>query len=93
MSSGVISVSLCVILFPSSLRGNAWKRLPGNVCYTVNVFKNKIDNYFKRSGAGFMNRRRLCQLTAAILTSNLTTHNYVGFMKRHRLSCNYTALS
>ena len=34
-------------------------------------------------GAGFMNRRRLCQLTAAILTSDLTTHNYVGFMKRH----------
>ena len=32
-------------------------------------------------GAGFMNRRRLCQLTAAILTSDLTTH--VGFMKRH----------
>ena len=30
-----------------------------------------------------MNRRRLCQLTAAILTSDLTTHNYVGFMKRH----------
>ena len=29
-----------------------------------------------------MNRRRLCQLTAAILTSDLTTHN-VGFMKRH----------
>ena len=28
-----------------------------------------------------MNRRRLCQLTAAILTSDLTTH--VGFMKRH----------
>ena len=26
------------------------------------------------SGAGFMNRRRLCQLTAAILTSDLTTH-------------------
>ena len=30
-----------------------------------------------------MNRRRLCQLTAAILTSDLTTHNYVGLMKRH----------
>ena len=29
-----------------------------------------------------MNRRRLCQLTAAILTSDLTT-TYVGFMKRH----------
>ena len=29
-----------------------------------------------------MNRRRLCQLTAAIFTSDLTTHN-VGFMKRH----------
>ena len=28
-----------------------------------------------------MNRRRLCQLTAAILTSDLTTQ--VGFMKRH----------
>ena len=27
-----------------------------------------------------MNRRRLCQLTAAILTSDLTTHIYVGFM-------------
>ena len=30
-----------------------------------------------------MNRHRLRQLTAAILTSDLTTHNYVGFMKRH----------
>ena len=29
-----------------------------------------------------MNRRRLCQLTAAILTCDLTTHN-VGSMKRH----------
>ena len=29
------------------------------------------------SGAGFMNRRRLCQLTAAILTSDLTTHMWV----------------
>ena len=28
-------------------------------------------------GAGFMNRRRLCQLTAAILTSDLTTHMWV----------------
>ena len=27
------------------------------------------------SGAGFTNRRRLCQLTAAILISDLTTHN------------------
>ena len=29
------------------------------------------------AGAGFMNRRRLCQLTAAILTSDLTTHMWV----------------
>ena len=28
-------------------------------------------------GAGFMNRRRLCQLTAAILTSDLTTQMWV----------------
>ena len=28
-------------------------------------------------GAGFMNRRRLCQLTAVILTSNSTTHMWV----------------
>ena len=28
-------------------------------------------------GAGFMNRRRLCQLTAAILTSDLTKHRWV----------------
>ena len=35
------------------------------------------------AGAGFMNRRRLRRRTAAILTSDLTTHNYVGFMKRH----------
>ena len=41
-----------------------------------------------RSGAGFMNRRRLCQLTAAILTSDLTTHKAT-----RRLSCNYTAPS
>ena len=32
--------------------------------------------------AGFMNRRRLCQLTATILTSDLTTY-YMGFVKRH----------
>ena len=31
----------------------------------------------RRPGAGFMNRRRLCQLTAAILTSDLTTHMWV----------------
>ena len=30
-----------------------------------------------RPGAGFMNRRRLCQLTAAISTSDLTTHMWV----------------
>ena len=30
----------------------------------------------------FINRRRLCQLIAAILTSDLTSHN-VDFMKRH----------
>ena len=30
-----------------------------------------------------MNRRRLCQLTTAILTSDLTTRTYVDFMKRH----------
>ena len=29
------------------------------------------------SGAGFMNRRRLCQLTAAILTGDLTTRMWV----------------
>ena len=29
------------------------------------------------SGAGFLNRRRLCQLTAAILTSDLTTRMFV----------------
>ena len=29
------------------------------------------------AGAGFINRRRLCQLTAAILTSDLTTHMWV----------------
>ena len=34
---------------------------------------------FEAPWAGFMNRRRLCQLTAAILTSD----TYVGFMKRH----------
>ena len=28
-------------------------------------------------GASFMNRRRLCQLTAAILTSDLTTRMWV----------------
>ena len=37
-----------------------------------------------------MNRRMLCQLTAAILTSDLTTH-YVGFMKQHSDYCNYTS--
>ena len=29
------------------------------------------------AGAGFMNRRKLCQLTAAILTSDLTTRTWV----------------
>ena len=28
---------------------NEWNRLPGNVT-SVNMFKNKIDNYLKRSG-------------------------------------------
>ena len=41
-------------------------------------------------GAGFMNRCRLCQLTAAILTSDLTTH--CGFHEAtQQLSCNDTA--
>ena len=40
-------------------------------------------------GAGFMNRRRLCQLTAAILTSDLTTRGF--YEVTQRLSCNYTA--
>ena len=38
-----------------------------------------------------MNRRRLCQLTAAILTSDLTTHRLRGFYEAtQRLSCNCT---
>ena len=58
---------------------NEWNRLPGECvnATSVNMFNNKIDNYFKRSGAGFMNRRRPSQLTAAILTSDLTTHMWV----------------
>ena len=39
-----------------------------------------------------MNRRRLCQLTAAILTSDLATHNLCGFYEAtQRLSSNYTS--
>ena len=39
-----------------------------------------------------MNRRRLCQLTAAILTSDLTTRRLCGFYEAtQRLSCNYTS--
>ena len=37
-----------------------------------------------------MNRRRLCQLTAAILTSDLTTHLRGFYEATQRLSCNYT---
>ena len=36
-----------------------------------------------------MNRRRLCQLTAAILTSDLTTCTWV-YEATQRLSCNCT---
>ena len=39
-------------------------------CYTELFF-------VQLPGAGFMNRRRLCQLTAAILTSDLTTRTRV----------------
>ena len=49
--------------------------------HIVKVFTQQM--HTSTPGAGFMNRRRLCQLTAAILTSDLTTHNCVGFMKRH----------
>ena len=42
------------------------------------------------SGAGFMNRRRLRQLTAAILTSDLTTRMRALSSDTQRLSCNYT---
>ena len=44
-----------------------------------------------KTGAGFMNRRRLCQLTAAILTSDLTTHIHGFYEVTERLSRNYTA--
>ena len=37
----------------------------------------KIHKLACTPGAGFMNRRRLCQLTAAILTSDLTTRMWV----------------
>ena len=46
----------------------------------------------RHPGADFMNRRRLCQLTAAILTSDLTTHISGFYEATQRLSCNYTAL-
>ena len=47
---------------------------------------------FYKSGAGFMNRRRLCQLTAAILTNDLTTRRLCGFYEAtQRLSCNCTS--
>ena len=36
-----------------------------------------------------MNRRRLCQLTAAILTSDLTTRGF--YEATQQLSCNDTA--
>ena len=36
-----------------------------------------------------MNRRRLCQLSAAILTSDLTTRGF--YEATQRLSCNYTS--
>ena len=38
-----------------------------------------------------MNRRRLCQLTAAILTSDLTTHICGFYEATQQLSCNDTA--
>ena len=37
-----------------------------------------------------MNRRRLCKLTVAILTSNLTTHMWF-YEATQQLSCNYSA--
>ena len=40
----------------------------------VDIEYLQFGQLFMLSGAGFMNRRRLCQLTAAILTSDLTTH-------------------
>ena len=40
--------------------------------------------------AGFMNHRRLCQLTTAILTSDLTTHICGFYEATQRLSCNHT---
>ena len=56
-----------------------WKR---NVkCYRLiiifRIISHKRPTCQYASGAGFMNRRRLCQLTAAILTSDLTTHMWV----------------
>ena len=38
---------------------------------------SSVDKHCLLPGAGFMNRRRLCQLTAAIWTSDLTTHMWV----------------
>ena len=38
-----------------------------------------------------MNRRRLCQLTAAMLTSDLTTHICRFYEATQRLSCNCTS--
>ena len=38
-----------------------------------------------------MNRRMLCQLTAAILTSDLTTHACGFYEATQRLSCNCTS--
>ena len=38
-----------------------------------------------------MNRRRLCQLTVAIFTSDLTTHICGFYEATQRLSCNYTS--
>ena len=44
------------------------------VSHDVKTLANSLS---MNPGAGFMNRRRLCQLTAAILTSDLTTHMWV----------------
>ena len=38
-----------------------------------------------------MNRRRLCQFTAAILTSDSTTHVRGFYEATRRPSCNYTS--
>ena len=61
-------------------RGHSWALAKERCKLDIRKYafsQRTINEWNRLPGAGFMNRRRLCQLTAAILTSDLTTHMWV----------------